>query len=225
MRPGLLMRCWCSLGLGASAAAPGEAWAGTATRRFVLAAAPGRRSAASGAGGGVGASDGGSSLPSVGEAMKASSSSPSIVSISISLCARWSSLSRFSRMIVRASVVGVVDDAPHLVVDLLGDLLGVVALLRDLAAEEDELFLAAEGPRPEALAHTEAGDHGAGGLRHLADVVAGAGGHLAEDDLFGRVAAEHHREHLLQVGARVAGDGPRRAGPACNRRPYRGRRS
>ncbi len=67
-------------------------------------------------------------------------------------------------MIVRASVVRVVDDAAHFVVDLLGDLLGVVALLGDLAAEEDELFLVAEGPRPQALAHAEARDHGAGGL-------------------------------------------------------------
>ncbi len=37
-------------------------------------------------------------------------------------------------------------------------------------------------------------------LRDLADVVAGAGRHLAEDELFGRVAAEHHRQHLLEVG-------------------------
>src|SRR3990170_7640593 len=44
-------------------------------------------------------------------------------------------------------VVGLVDDAADLLVDLLGDLLAVVALLGDLAAEKDHLLLAAEAAR------------------------------------------------------------------------------
>ena len=44
-------------------------------------------------------------------------------------------------------LVRVVDEAAHLFVDLLGDLLAVVPLLADLAAEEDQFLLVAERPR------------------------------------------------------------------------------
>ena len=45
---------------------------------------------------------------------------------------------------VHRPLVGVVDDRPDLLVDLLGDLVGVVPLLADLAAEEHELVALAE---------------------------------------------------------------------------------
>src|SRR5581483_3543416 len=56
-------------------------------------------------------------------------------------------------------LVRVVDEAAHLFVDLLGDLLAVVPLLGDLPAEEHELLLVTERPRAEALAHAPLRDH------------------------------------------------------------------
>src|SRR5206468_11772920 len=50
---------------------------------------------------------------------------------------------------LRGPLVGAVHDGPDLLVDRLGDLVGVVALLADLAAEEDQLVALSEGQRPE----------------------------------------------------------------------------
>src|SRR5581483_2749171 len=55
--------------------------------------------------------------------------------------------------------VGRVDEGPDLLVDRLGDLLGVILLLGDLAPQEDQLLFVAEGDRTEALAHPVFGDH------------------------------------------------------------------
>ena len=50
---------------------------------------------------------------------------------------------------LRRPLVGLVDDRPDLLVDRLGDLVGVVALLADLAAEEHQLVALPEGQRAE----------------------------------------------------------------------------
>src|SRR5215472_13401934 len=47
------------------------------------------------------------------------------------------------------SVVAVIDQLAHFLVNLDGSVFAVVAMLRDLAAQEDLLFLLAEGQRTE----------------------------------------------------------------------------
>ena len=86
-------------------------------------------------------------------------------------------------------LVLLVHDAPHLGVDLAGGLLGVGLRGRHVAPQEDLPLLLAEGERPHALAHAPLADHGAGHVGGLLDVVAGAGGLLAEGDLLGDPAA------------------------------------
>ncbi len=100
-------------------------------------------------------------------------------------------------------MVRLVDDAADLFVDLLGDLLGIVALLGDLPAQEDELFLAPERARPEAFAHAPLRDHLPRDVRRALDIVLRAGGHFAEDQLLGHVAGQRRREHVLELRARA----------------------
>ena len=93
-------------------------------------------------------------------------------------------------------------EAAELVVDLDRGRLGVVGGLREVAAEEDLLFLLAEGHRTELLAHAPLADHLARELGRLLDVVAGAGRHVAEDQLFRGAAAEEDRQVVLEELAR-----------------------
>ena len=97
--------------------------------------------------------------------------------------------------------MGVLDDAADLVVDLARDLVGVVGLGGELAAEERLAAVVAEDARAEALGHPEAHHHLLRGLGHLLEVVGGAGGDLAEDDLLGGAAAQGHRHRVGQLGA------------------------
>src|SRR5256714_4763093 len=93
-------------------------------------------------------------------------------------------------------LVRLLDHAPDLVVDLAGDLLGVVGLGAVVTAEERLVVAAAEHARTELLAHAEAHDHLLRHRRDLLEVVRGAGRDLVEDDLLRRAAAERHR-HLV----------------------------
>ena len=54
---------------------------------------------------------------------------------------------------LRGPLVGPVDDRADLLVDRLRDLVGVVPLLADLAAQEHELIPLPEGQRTEPVAH------------------------------------------------------------------------
>src|SRR5438093_740526 len=85
----------------------------------------------------------------------------------------------------------------HFLIDLDRRVLAVVAVLRDLAAKEDLLFLLAEGERAHRLAHTPLGDHLAGTLGRDLDVVGGAGGQGVEEDLLG--AAPPHQDGDLTL--------------------------
>ena len=76
-------------------------------------------------------------------------------------------------------------------------------MLRDLAAEEDLLLLLAEGHGAE-LAHAELADHLAGEVGDALDVVAGSGGHLLEEDLFGAASAHEGGEARFEI---LLGDG------------------
>src|SRR5215216_8001246 len=88
--------------------------------------------------------------------------------------------------------MGLVDEAPHLLVDLEGDLLGVVLLVAEVAAQEHVLLLGAQHQGAEAVAHAVLADHLAGDLGGLLDVVGGAGGRVEEPQLLGHPAAEQH---------------------------------
>ena len=100
-------------------------------------------------------------------------------------------------------LVGCVHEEANLGVNLASGLVGEVAVLCDLASEEDLLFLLAEGHRPES-AHAEFADHLAGEFGGALDVVAGTGGHLLEEDLFGAATAHEGGETGFEV---LLGDG------------------
>src|SRR3954452_2997342 len=102
---------------------------------------------------------------------------------------------------VLRSLVCVLDHPADLVVDLAGDLVGVVGLGRELAPKEGLRAIVAEDAGAEPLRHAEAHDHLLGGLGHLLEVVRSAGGDLAEDDLLGGAAAQGHRHRVVQLGA------------------------
>src|SRR5262245_58060687 len=95
----------------------------------------------------------------------------------------------------------------HQALDLAVDgqrrVLAVVLLTGHLAAEEDVLFVLAEGQRAELVRHAPLADHLARHLGGLLEVVAGARRLLLEDDLLGRPAAEQDRDAVQQVVPRV----------------------
>ncbi len=62
----------------------------------------------------------------------------------------------------RAFVGGRHDDIVDFFVDLFSNAFAVVALLTDLAPQEDQFFFLAEDARPQLGAHAPAGNHGAG---------------------------------------------------------------
>ncbi len=116
---------------------------------------------------GVGPSVRGGRMPSNSD----SNSSPSIVSFSIEQLGQPIEHGTMRGQRLLRTLEGAVDDLAHLGVDLGRDLVAVVALLADLAAQEDHLVLLAEGERPELLAHAVLGDHGARQAGGLLDVV------------------------------------------------------
>ena len=103
----------------------------------------------------------------------------------------------------QAAFVGLVHQAPHFGIDLPRRLFGEVAVLGDLAAQEDLLFLLAEGKRAEA-AHAVFADHLAGQVGGALDVVARAGRHLLQENLLGDAAAHQDGELRLEI---IPGDG------------------
>ena len=72
------------------------------------------------------------------------------------------------------AVVGLAEDAADFLVDELGGVLGVVAGLAHLAAEERMFLGGAEEDRADALAHAALGDHQPGQPGRLLQVVGGA---------------------------------------------------
>src|SRR4051794_6121109 len=103
---------------------------------------------------------------------------------------------------VARGLVRLLDDAADLAVDLTGDVGGVVGLRAELAAQEWLAVVVAEHARAELLAHAEAHHHLLRGGRDLLEVVRGAGGDLAEDDLLRGTAAERHRHRVRELRAR-----------------------
>src|SRR5581483_10722681 len=104
---------------------------------------------------------------------------------------------------LRGALILIGDELLHFLVDLDRGVFAVVLVLGDLAAEEDLLFLLAEGERPHRVAHAPLADHLARELGRAFEIVAGAGRQAVHRDLFGDAAAEENRDLILQVGARV----------------------
>src|SRR5690606_7274978 len=72
---------------------------------------------------------------------------------------------------VLRALVGGLDDAPNLVVDLARQLVRVVRLGAELPAEKRLALVVTEHARPETLAHAEPHDHLLGGARDLLEIV------------------------------------------------------
>src|SRR5262245_42976324 len=104
--------------------------------------------------------------------------------------------------LVRA-LIRVGDEALHFLIDLERGVFAVILVLGDLAAQEDLLFLLAEGERTHRVAHAPLADHLARHLGRALEVVAGAGREAVHRDLFGNAAAEEDRDLIVQVVARV----------------------
>src|SRR5437867_2020185 len=112
------------------------------------------------------------------------------------------------RAVRREDVVGALapalDDVVDLGVDDLRDVLGVIALLLDLAAQEDELVGLAVLQRPELLAHAELRDHLARHVGRLLDVVARARRDVtAQVELLGDPPTEGRGDVVLELVARA----------------------
>src|SRR6266853_4048115 len=99
-------------------------------------------------------------------------------------------------------LVAAVDDALHFLIDLDGGVFRIVAVLRDFAAEEDCFVFLAVGQRSQ-LAHTPFANHIARDVRGAFDVIASAGGDVAEENFFRRTPAHQHCQHGFQIIARV----------------------
>ena len=100
---------------------------------------------------------------------------------------------------LEGGLVALLDEALDLCVDFLGRALRAGELG---AAAEVAVALLAEGDHAELVGHAVLRDHGAGDACGLLDVVGGTGGHLAEDELFGRTATAEHRDLVLGLLAR-----------------------
>ena len=124
---------------------------------------------------------------------RASNSGASTVSSATSFSASASSRRSVGGEHLHRPLVGAVDDRADLLVDRLGDVIGVVPLLADLAAEEHELVALPERERAEPVAHAVLGDHPAGPVGRLLDVVRRARRGVAEDQPLGGIAPEHAR--------------------------------
>ncbi len=96
------------------------------------------------------------------------------------------------------SAVALVDQAPHFQIDFDRGVFAVVAMLGNLAAQEDLLFFFAKCERAER-AHAPFAHHLAGEFGGALDVVAGAGAHLVQEQLFGETPTHQDRNLGLEV--------------------------
>src|SRR5690625_4229790 len=90
-------------------------------------------------------------------------------------------------------VQGVVEQSPHLLVDEGGCLGAEAGCLTLLHAHEDLVLVAGQRDLAHGGGHPQLHDHGAGDLRGLLQVVAGAGGDVVEDALLHGVARSEER--------------------------------
>src|SRR3990172_4966505 len=98
-------------------------------------------------------------------------------------------------------VVGVLQNALHLLIHQLGGLLGYLVALRDLPTQEDLLLAIPYENGAHHLAHAELGDHAPGHLGGVLDVLRGSSRHFfrTEDQLFRHPAAVGHGQTAQDV--------------------------
>src|SRR5262249_45609447 len=75
--------------------------------------------------------------------------------------------------------------------------------MSDIAAEEDLLFALAKGHGSELFAPAPLADHCARELSGLFDIIACAGGHMAENQFFRGPTTKHHGQSSHQVVTRI----------------------
>jgi hypothetical protein len=105
------------------------------------------------------------------------------------------------RQNVERHVVRLVDEQPHLLVDLKGHRIGVVRLRRDIAAQEHLPLLLAERSWTDGVRHAELGHHLTRDLAGSFDVVGRSGRDVVRDDLFGDASAHQHGELIADLFA------------------------
>src|SRR6266702_7799335 len=96
-------------------------------------------------------------------------------------------------------IKGLLDDTADLFIHLAGRLLTVVALLTEVAAQENQLFLVTQGHWPNATTHAVFSDHGTCNLGHALNVVRCASSDLAKDNQFGYMTTQRIGEHILKL--------------------------
>ena len=102
----------------------------------------------------------------------------------------------------RRTLVSCVHQLTHFLVDLFRSLLAEVAMLIDLATEEDLFIFLAESDRAERT-HSEFTDHAASEIRRLLDIIAGTGSHLLQEDLFSNASAHHDGQTSFEIFLRI----------------------
>lgn len=89
-----------------------------------------------------------------------------------------------------AGLVGFIDDIPHLAVDLGSGGLAVALALTQIAAQEGLLLRGTVHHRAKPLREAVLGDHLAGNVGGLLQIIGSTGGDILQDQLFGHAAAQ-----------------------------------
>ena len=101
-----------------------------------------------------------------------------------------------------AGLVGFVDDIPHLAVDLSSSGLAVALALTQIAAQEGLLLRGAVHHRAEPLREAVLGDHLAGNVGSLLQIIGSTGGDILQNQLFGHAAAQAGNDILEHFAGR-----------------------
>ena len=98
-----------------------------------------------------------------------------------------------------AALAGTVDDSTDLGVDLAGHFLGIGAGLRHGAPDKDLVGIVVKDHGTQLFAHAVLGDHGASDGGGALQIVGGAGGDIAQHQLFGHAPAQTDGNLLGQL--------------------------
>ena len=108
---------------------------------------------------------------------------------------------------VLGQLIGVVDEPAHFLVDLFGGRFAVIARTRNVASEENVIFVFAVFDHAHFLAHAPFANHATRNGRGASDVAARAVGDVAEDNFLRDAAAhgdgETGEQFVLAIGVFV----------------------
>ena len=91
-------------------------------------------------------------------------------------------------------LVRFVEERAHFAIDLFGSGFAVIARARDVAPEENVIFVVAVLDHAQFFAHAPFAHHPAGGCGSHFDIAAGAIGDVAESKLLGHATAHANAE-------------------------------